>query len=101
MADQSTKYEHLDRLNRDQLAEWTLAAAALDVWVHQEHGIIPGRHGLGHLLDLLAAAGYAVTPGEQAWAYHHRRQAERSIGAVNKLFGLDAEAVPDGTETGR
>ena len=59
---ESTRYEHLDRLRRADLGQWQAAAEAVDDWLHREHGITSGNHALGHLFDLLADAGYTVTP---------------------------------------
>lgn len=57
-----SRYEHLDRLIRAQLGDWEKAADALDDWLMRVHGTTTGLHNLGLLLDLLADAGYTVTP---------------------------------------
>lgn len=57
----------LDTLTRADLAELAhLPAAAvadvLDDWLLRAHGITSSGHNVGLFLDLLAAAGFQVTP---------------------------------------
>ncbi len=60
--------EHLDRLPRAELGNTELGpmpavvAFVLDDWMFTQHGVLSGHHGVGVFLDLLAAAGYRVTP---------------------------------------
>jgi hypothetical protein len=57
------QYEGMDTLPQDDLPPMAQAVAlALRDWCHKEHGLIYGRHYVGHFLDLLAAEGYTVEP---------------------------------------
>jgi len=56
-------WEHLDTVSQDDLPAMPAGVAmALRDWCHKEHGLIYGRHYVGHFLDLLAAEGYTVEP---------------------------------------
>lgn len=53
----------LDSLPRAELGAMPYdVAKVLDVWLHEQHGVISSHHGVGAFLDALAAAGYRVTP---------------------------------------
>jgi hypothetical protein len=57
----------LDSLPRSELGETELGdmpydvAKVLDIWLHEQHGVMSSHHGVGAFLDELAAAGYRVT----------------------------------------
>ena len=60
----------LDRLRRTELRETGLGdvpgdvADVLDEWLHTQHGILSSSHNVGAFLEMLAAAGYRITPAE-------------------------------------
>lgn len=61
MADLREDLLALDDVRRDDLPSQRQGAAmAVDEWLHREHGVMSSHHGLGLLLALLDAEGYAV-----------------------------------------
>lgn len=55
----------VDTMTRGELAElvhlpYSDVADTLDEWLHSQHGIMPGNHGVGVFLDALAARGWRI-----------------------------------------
>lgn len=61
MADESTEWQFLDRMKRDDLPEMPRAVAqVIDEFNMRQHGLMSGSHGVGLFLDLLRDAGFTV-----------------------------------------